>query len=290
MSALWGWISGFGRFWYGFIIGDDWTAAGGVLIMLGAAYGLLRLHVPAWWAGPAVITGTLLVTMIRAARRQRPAEDGAKGGNQGQGQDRAERPPADSADGEYRNEEAMDIVELILSDHHEQRRMFAILDEAGQDPARLGPVWRRLSILLEVHADAEERLFYPRLLEAGNGADGADSAREETTDAVRDHNDIRDGIRRADQYPVGSEDWWQAVTDARTANSDHMAEEEREALADFRRHASLQARHQLGIEFAVYEAAHAGGVPLADKDPGRYLEDHDARGRLRQGSSSERGS
>jgi hypothetical protein len=171
----------------------------------------------------------------------------------------------------------MDITELILSDHHEQRRMFALLDEAGPDPARLAAVWRRLTILLEVHADAEERLFYPRLLRAGTGAGGADSARDETTDAVRDHNDIRDGIRRARRHPVGSEAWWQAVTDTRTANSDHMAEEEREALADFRRQASPQVRHDLGVEFAVYEAAHAGGVPLTDEDPDLYAEEHEAR-------------
>jgi Hemerythrin HHE cation binding domain len=53
----------------------------------------------------------------------------------------------------------LDITELILSDHHEQRRMFALLDEAGDDPARLGPIWDRLAILLEAHADAEEQLF-----------------------------------------------------------------------------------------------------------------------------------
>ena len=50
----------------------------------------------------------------------------------------------------------MDITDLILADHHEQRRMFALLDEIGDDPERLAPVWNRLSILLEVHADAEE--------------------------------------------------------------------------------------------------------------------------------------
>lgn len=171
----------------------------------------------------------------------------------------------------------MDITELILSDHHEQRRLFALLDEAGPDPARLEAVWRRLAILLKVHADAEERLFYPRLLHAGAGAGGADGAREETTDAVRDHNDIRDGIRRAGQHPVGGEAWWQAVKDTRAANSDHTAEEEREALADFRRHASPQLRHELGVEFAVYEAAHAGGVPLEDEDPDRYVAEHQAR-------------
>ena len=168
----------------------------------------------------------------------------------------------------------MDITEQILADHHEQRRMFALLDEIGKDPERLKPVWDRLSVLLEVHADAEERLFYPRLLSVGMGAGGTASAGDETKDALHDHDDIRDGIRRAGQHPAGSDDWWQAVIDTRTANSDHMAEEEREALADFRRHATPQTRHELGIEFAVYEAAHAGGVSLVDKDPDRYVADH----------------
>jgi len=42
-----------------------------------------------------------------------------------------------------------------------------------------------------------------------------------------------------------------------------MGEEEREALADFRRTAALQARHDLAIEFAVFEAAHAAGIDRA---------------------------
>lgn len=168
----------------------------------------------------------------------------------------------------------MDITELILSDHNEQRRMFALLDEAGADPARLAPIWNRLAILLEVHADAEEQLFYPRLLDAGTGAGGEDSPAGETKDAIHDHNQIRDAIRSAGQHEVGSDQWWQGVLAAREANSDHMGEEEREALADFRRHASLQARHDLAVEFAVFEAAHAAGVAAADKSPANYVQDH----------------
>ncbi len=165
----------------------------------------------------------------------------------------------------------MDITELILNDHHEQRRMFALLDEAGSDPARLGPIWDRLAILLEVHADAEEQLFYPRLLDVGVGAGGTDSGAGETKDAIHDHNQIRDAIRSAGRHEVGSKQWWQGVLAAREANSDHMGEEEREALADFRRHASLQVRHDLAVEFAAFEAAHASGVAAADKDPARYV-------------------
>ena len=70
MSRAWHWVSAFGKFWYGFIIGDDWAAAAGVLVMLGAAYGLLQAHVPAWWTGPMVIVITLVITLRRAAVRQ----------------------------------------------------------------------------------------------------------------------------------------------------------------------------------------------------------------------------
>jgi hypothetical protein len=101
----------------------------------------------------------------------------------------------------------MDITELILADHHEQRRLFALLDEIGDDPERLEPVWLRLAVLLEVHADAEERLCDPRLLTVGTGAGDAPSAGEETKDAVRDHDDIRDSLRKAAQHRVGSQDW-----------------------------------------------------------------------------------
>ena len=168
----------------------------------------------------------------------------------------------------------MDITELILSDHHEQRRTFALLDEIADDPARLRPVWDRLAVLLEVHADAEEQLFYPRLLHAGTGAGGTESAAAEAKDAIHDHNQIRDAISRAARHPVGTAGWWQGVLAAREANSDHMGEEEREALSDFRRHASVQVRHDLAVEFAAFEAARALGVASADKDPARYVEDH----------------
>ena len=42
-------------------------------------------------------------------------------------------------------------------------------------------------------------------------------------------------MRDAERHPVGSDAWWESVGRARVANDEHMAEEEREALADFRR-------------------------------------------------------
>jgi hypothetical protein len=166
----------------------------------------------------------------------------------------------------------VDITEVILEQHHEQRRTFAILDELPRgDTEALGAVWARLEVLLEVHAEAEEKFFYPRLLKLGKGnPDGG--VDDEVEDAVKDHNEIRDAVRRVRDHEPGSEGWWTAVWEARKANDDHMGEEEREDLLDFRHHADLQTRHDIAVQFLTFEAKHYAGVPLRDKDPEEYVE------------------
>ncbi len=169
----------------------------------------------------------------------------------------------------------MDITQLILDDHHEQRRLFGILDQIDRtDRDSLQALWRQLSDFLEVHAEAEEKHFYPRLLELGRGAGSKDSAGAETEDAIKDHNEIRDAIAKVDEHPVGSDPWFAAVAQARKANSTHMGEEERESLADFRRHAPLQVRHELAVAFAAFEASHRVGIQARDKDPQAYIKRH----------------
>lgn len=55
MDRIGGWITGFGRFWYSFIIGDDWTVAAAVLIALLGTWGLLTAAITAWWLLPLVV-------------------------------------------------------------------------------------------------------------------------------------------------------------------------------------------------------------------------------------------
>jgi Hemerythrin HHE cation binding domain len=166
----------------------------------------------------------------------------------------------------------VDITQLILDDHHEQRRLFAILEQV--DPAdrdTLRAVWDRLAAFLELHAAAEEEIFYPELLRVGTSARRTGQVEAETVDAIHDHNDIRDAVTQTALHPVGSDEWYAAVTQANIANSDHMAEEEREGLTDFRHLASLQRRHDLAVAFIRYETQHYRGVPPVDKDPEGYV-------------------
>jgi hypothetical protein len=166
----------------------------------------------------------------------------------------------------------MDITELILSQHHEQRRAFALLDDIARDGAdRLAPVWSRLEVQLEVHADAEERFFYPRLLAIGARGAAEDGVESGVKDAIKDHNEIRAGIRKARQHTPGTNEWREAVWETRNANGDHMAEEERDDLPDFCRRADLQTRHEIALQFIAYESEHAAGITLRDRDPEGYV-------------------
>jgi hypothetical protein len=160
----------------------------------------------------------------------------------------------------------VDITQLIAEDHTEQRRLFALIEELGPNRKdALRAVWTRLRVLLDTHAFAEERFFYPQLLKLGHGADN-EGPGEETRDAIRDHNEIRDTASEVDRHEVGSPDWFKAVAAANRANSDHMAEEERQGLTDFRCHVTIGLRDSLGVEFLRFESEHLTGTGVQPVD------------------------
>ena len=167
-----------------------------------------------------------------------------------------------------------DITALILADHAWFREQFARLDylqaRKSAGSAALQAVWRPLADKLDVHAYAEEQIFYPQLLQRG-----VDDPEGETLDAIGDHNDIRDGVRDASAAELGTDDWWAAVGRARAANDEHMGEEEREGLSDFRRHAPVGLRESLGRQYGEFMARHptTKGLRIADRDPQAYVDD-----------------
>ena len=115
----------------------------------------------------------------------------------------------------------MDITQLILDDHAEQRRLFAIIEQIDpKDTDALSAVWSRLSAFLDVHAEAEERFFYPELLKQGDGANDAEdgTVEGETEDAIEDHNKLRDAVKAVAAHAVGSRAWFDAVGAANIGN------------------------------------------------------------------------
>jgi hemerythrin superfamily protein len=165
--------------------------------------------------------------------------------------------------------ERLDITALIMDDHEWFRRQFARLDDA-QDAEELAAIWEPLATKLDTHAQAEETVFYPALLKRG------DDAEEETDDAIRDHNKIRDAVADSRQHEAGTDAWFEAVGRARSENTEHLGEEEDEVLPDFRKNASLELRSRLGQLWLDFYAQHPDGkgVRTTDLDPEEYVEDN----------------
>jgi hypothetical protein len=65
------WIGSFGRFWYDFVVGDDWTIAIVVVLAVGLTAVLSHHGFNAWLVLPACVFGALAGSSWRALREHR---------------------------------------------------------------------------------------------------------------------------------------------------------------------------------------------------------------------------
>lgn len=163
-----------------------------------------------------------------------------------------------------------DIIALIYADHDWFRRQFFLLDEAGS-VAEMDAIWQPLATRLDIHAEAEETVFYPALLKLGGKVGDPE---DETDDAIDDHNKIRDAVRAAGKHEIGSDAWFEAVGKARKENGEHLDEEEREGMPDFIKSASHEVRHELAMKWLRFWQQHPDGegIDTGDRDPEAYIE------------------
>ena len=61
-------IKAFGFFWWDFVVGDDWRAAAGVVLAIGATAALAANDINAWWLIPAAVAAVLWLSLRRATR------------------------------------------------------------------------------------------------------------------------------------------------------------------------------------------------------------------------------
>jgi len=58
-------VRAFGRFWWDFIVGDDWRVAAGIVLAIGLTSLLTHKGVNAWWLLPAVVALLLAGAVFR---------------------------------------------------------------------------------------------------------------------------------------------------------------------------------------------------------------------------------
>ena len=68
------WLVAFVKFWYGFIVGDDWTMAAAVAVGLAITALLHAKGVGIWFLVPLIVIVVVGLDLKRASRRARPLE------------------------------------------------------------------------------------------------------------------------------------------------------------------------------------------------------------------------
>jgi hypothetical protein len=61
-------LAAFGRFWWDFVIGDDWLVAVLVAVAIGATAVLAAAGITAWWLLPLAVPLVLWLSLRRAIR------------------------------------------------------------------------------------------------------------------------------------------------------------------------------------------------------------------------------
>jgi hypothetical protein len=58
----------FGRFWWDFVVGDDWRVAVGIVASLAVSAAVAASDVPSWWILPAAVAAVLYLSVRREMR------------------------------------------------------------------------------------------------------------------------------------------------------------------------------------------------------------------------------
>ena len=64
------WLTQFGKFWYDFIIGDDWRIAAGVVVTIALVYFAAHHDFNSWWLLPLAVVALLTVSVTHEMRRR----------------------------------------------------------------------------------------------------------------------------------------------------------------------------------------------------------------------------
>jgi hypothetical protein len=58
----------FAKFWWDFLVGDDWRVAAGIVVAFGLTALLAATSIPAWWVLPLGVATVLWLSLRRVAR------------------------------------------------------------------------------------------------------------------------------------------------------------------------------------------------------------------------------
>lgn len=115
----------------------------------------------------------------------------------------------------------MDLFQLIRHDHQKARRLFERLAETAGGTQSRPRLFAELKHELELHAEVEEKYFYPAL-------QGHEEAKDLIREALEEHGDAKEALVALDHGDNESDSWAERLDELREDVEHHVEEEETE--------------------------------------------------------------
>lgn len=143
----------------------------------------------------------------------------------------------------------MDAFELLKKDHKKVSQLFKEIEAASGQTKK--QIFARLKTELDVHANIEERIFYPTL-------ENKEEARDITLEAYEEHKVVKDLLAELDNGDAAQDEWDAKLTVLKENVEHHVEEEEGELFSKARQVLSKQEIEELGVEMEAEKASQLG--------------------------------
>ena len=144
----------------------------------------------------------------------------------------------------------MDAFELLKKDHKKVSQLFKEIEAASGQTKK--QIFARLKTALDVHANVEERIFYPAL-------ENKEEARDITLEAYEEHKVVKDLLGELESSNAPEDEWDAKLTVLKENVEHHVEEEEGELFSKARQALSKQEIEELGVEMEAEKASQLGG-------------------------------
>jgi hemerythrin-like domain-containing protein len=136
----------------------------------------------------------------------------------------------------------MNAFELLKADHTKVNEIFEQLEPTTERGVKTREeLFNKLKQELTIHAQIEEKVFYPVLEEAG-------PTHEIVLEAYEEHNLVKQLLEELDAMPKDSEEWKAKLTVLQENVEHHVEEEEGEMFPKAKRVLTAEQIQQLGDE------------------------------------------
>lgn len=114
----------------------------------------------------------------------------------------------------------MNVLEVLKDDHATVERLFSTIEATpSSDRARREELFHALKQAILQHAHAEEKVFYPPLLDKRPAHDMIEHGMDE-------HHSVEKLLQKMDGIPADSDDWLDTLENIHAKIKDHVEEEE----------------------------------------------------------------